>query len=459
MLAGCAVGPDFARPELPFPIPEEFAAAGDVEQRARTDRWWEGLESPELNALVEGVLERNLEVLAATAALAENRFHLVGARAGRFPQVRLDASWRHQGMGQDVATDTTSVSLPAAFEVDFWGRLYRLEESARSSLLAASHNRAVVVQSAVAQTVVSWLNLESLEQRLAINRSSVEAYRQSGELVERRYKRGLTSALAVRQARRALAQAQARTPELLRQAGERQRILSMLAAVYPELNEPEGIDAKPLPRMPPIPPGLPSDLLLRRPDVLAAEARLHALCARIGAARAARFPTISLTGNFGYSSQELDRLFTPENRLYSLAAGLVQPVFLAGELKAAEKAARARYEQGVADWARTVLTAFADVEQALYEHKHLEDRRDRLRAFMEEAVATQEVAQSRYERGLEDYLEVLDAQQARYTAEDSLAQAELAILLNRVTLHRALGGGWGYADVEQGMDIRDHLPF
>ena len=192
-----------------------------------------------------------------------------------------------------------------------------------------------------------------------------------------------------------------------------------------------------------VPQGLPSDLLLRRPDIRAAEANLMALNARVGVAKASRFPQITLTGSFGYSSSELDRLFRSESELWNLALGVVQPLFDAGKLKAGQKAAEARYEQGLAEYAKTILTAFSEVESALLTRKEQLERRDRIMNFLMEARATQKVAESRYERGLVDYLTVLDAQQTRFEAEEKLVLVDLAILSNRVTLHRALGGGWG----------------
>ena len=191
-----------------------------------------------------------------------------------------------------------------------------------------------------------------------------------------------------------------------------------------------------------MPPGLPSDLLLRRADIKAAEANLRALNARVGAGKANRFPRITLTGSFGYSSDELDQLLQHQSKLWNMATGIVQPLFDAGKLKAGQRAAEARYEQGVAEYAKTVLTAFSEVERAFLTRKEQIERRERTLSFLVEARATQRVAESRYRRGLVDYLTVLEAQQTRFKAEENLVLVDLAILTNRVALHRALGGGW-----------------
>jgi multidrug efflux system outer membrane protein len=195
-------------------------------------------------------------------------------------------------------------------------------------------------------------------------------------------------------------------------------------------------------RLATVPAGLPSELLLRRPDIRAAEAKLMALNARVGVSKASRFPRITLTGSFGYSSDELNQLFRSQSELWSLALGIVQPLFDAGKLKAGQMAAEARYEQGVAEYAKTVLTAFSEVERAFLTRKEQIERRERTLSFLVEARATQRVAESRYRRGLVDYLTVLEAQQTRFKAEENLVLVDLAILTNRVALHRALGGGW-----------------
>jgi len=180
---------------------------------------------------------------------------------------------------------------------------------------------------------------------------------------------------------------------------------------------------------------------LRRPDIRAAEAQLKALNAQIGVAKASRFPSIGLTGSYGYASEELSNLFQP-GAAWSLLAGLAQPLFDAGRLKANQRAAEARYAQGIAGYSKTVLNAFKEVENALLTRRKQIERRTDVLSFLVEARATQRVAEARYVRGLVDYLTVLNAQQTRFQAEDQLLLVELTILANRVTLHRALGGGW-----------------
>ncbi|HID31564.1 MAG TPA: efflux transporter outer membrane subunit [Desulfobacterales bacterium] len=456
---GCMkMGVDYHRPELGINIPESFQhASKKVALVWPEDRWWHVFGDSELNNIVEEALRNNLDIKKATARILEVRAQFIQTRAGRFPHVDLQGQVQRQRQTVDVLVptvqgivqqerrktiDSHTLSLPASFELDLWGRLARSQEAARADLLQVEENRRTVTQGVVAETINLYLQMEALERRIQITERSIENYRQSLALVKSRYERGLTSVLELRQARRTLARAEATLPNLRQELGITQQRLAVLLGRYPRTSPPRPQPEDYYKRLSPIPSGLPSDLLLRRPDIRAAEARLRALNARVGEAEAGRFPRITLTGRFGYSSEELDRLLRPQSELWNLALGLVQPLFDAGKLKAGQRAAEARYEQGVAEYARTILNAFSEVERALLTRKEQLERRERVLNFLMEARATQRIAEGRYKRGLVDYLSVLEAQQTRFQAEDNLVQIDLAILTNRVSLHRSLGGGW-----------------
>jgi multidrug efflux system outer membrane protein len=368
------------------------------------------------------------------------------------PEVGLEAQIQRQSQPVGVTagpTGTTritanidSLSIPATFEVDLWGRLARAEEAAREDLLQSAENRQTVAQTVTAEAISLYLQIESLERQIKIVEDSIANYRDSLQVVNRRYERGLVSILDLRQARRTLAQAEARLPALRQDLGTAQQQLAVLAGQYPKTSPAREHPEDYYRQLDPVPPGLPSELLRRRPDIRANEAGLRAQNARVGEALAARFPRISLTGNLGYTSSDLSTLLQPESFLWSWAAGLVQPLFTAGRLAAQQREAEARFQQGAADYAKTVLTAFSEVEQALLTREEQLQRRERLLKFLEEARATQRVAQSRYQRGLVGYLDVLEAQQTRFQAEENVVLVDFAILNNRVSLHRSLGGGW-----------------
>lgn len=451
--SGCMkVGPDYHRPDTGIQIPESYQH-GPVEivTPRPEDRWWHVFGKSELNQLVEEVLRNNLDIKKATGRILEVRSQFVQIRADRFPGLSLEGGGerRHRpiigvipGESFSVETDIYTLSLPASFELDLWGRLARAEEAALADLFQAEENRRTAALTVVAEAISLYLQMEALDRRIQITVQSIESYRRSLALVKSRYEHGLISILDLRQARRTLAQAEASLPLLRQELGIVQQKLAVLLGRYPKTRAPRSQPDDYFKCLAPVPAGLPSELLLRRPEIRAAEAGLRALNARVGVAKATRFPRITLTGSFGYSSEELDRLFRPPSKLWNLAMGITQPLFDAGKLKAGQRAAEARYQQGVAEYAKTVLTAFSEVESALLTRKEQLVRRDRVMSFLMEARATQEVAEHRYERGLMDYLTVLEAQQTRFKAEEDLVLVDLAILSNRVTLHRALGGGW-----------------
>jgi multidrug efflux system outer membrane protein len=453
--AGCLkVGPDYSRPQLDQPIPPGYQHAGGLSgQYQGQDQWWKEFGDERLSALVEEALRRNLDIKQAAARVLEYRALFVEAKAPQYPSLGLEGKGAKSQssitnpdlpaiLQQSRRTEQYNLAASASYEVDFWGRLARLEEAARADLLNVEENQRTVLHTIAAGVVSSYLTIEALERRLMVLDKSLEAYRNNLDLVEIRYRRGLVSILDYQSARRALAQAKAELPQLKLELGKEQQKLSVLLGRYPETSPARTLAEDYFPNLSPVPAGLPSELLLRRPDLQAAEAKLKSLNARVGAAKAARFPTIKLTGSFGYSSIEMDKLFDSYSELWTLAGGLSAPIFRGGELLARQKAAEARYEQGLADYAKTVLEAFKEVEGALLSRQELMQRRGLVQEALVEARATQDTAESRYQRGLTDYLRVLEAMQTRYKLEDTLVLVELAILTNRVTLHRALGGGW-----------------
>ena len=455
ILAGCMkLGPDYQKPDIGIQVPADYQyTPTELVMPEPDDQWWRVFNDPELNQLVEEVLKNNLDLKRATAAVLEVRAQLVETRAERFPQVGLDAQGQRQQRpkqtsvpGQAFSADreitTYDLALPASFEIDLWGRLARAEEAARANLLQAEENRRTVAQTVVAETVTLYLQMESFERAIDIDKKLIGSFRRSLNLVESRYKRGLTSVLDVRQARRVLAGAEATLPSLRQDLGTKQQALAVLLGRYPETRPPRLQPEDYYKRLDPVPPGLPSELLLRRPDIRAAEDRLVLLNALVGVAKASRFPRIVLTGSYGYTSEDLDRLFKPENELWSIAAGIAQPLFDAGKLQAAQRAAEARYQQGVAEYAKTVLTAFAEVEGAFLTREEQLKRREYVVTFLHEAREAQRLAESRYEKGLTDFLTVLDTQRTRFGAERDLLEVDFTLLNNRVNLHRALGGGW-----------------
>ena len=455
LLTGCLdIGPPYERPAV-VPVPPAYEqAATRGEPVPFDDRWWRIFDDPDLNRVMAVVLTHNWDIQRTAERILELRALAGQARASRFPQIDLDWENRKEvrrrpasgpsGDGDDRDTRSNyTLALPLSFEVDLWGRLARAEEAARAEILSAEANRRAVAQTVAAEALALYFEIESIERNLAISKRLIDNFKRNLQLVRRRYERGLASALDLRQARRILAESEAAIPLLRRDLGARQHRLAILMGRYPSAAPAREHPGDYGVRLPEVPPGLPSDLLRRRPDIQAVEARLVALNARIAEALASRFPRIVLTGRFGYQSSHLDQLLRTESELWSLANGITQPIFDAGRLKEGQAAAEARYRQGVADYARTVLTAFAEVEDALLARREQVARRELVGGFLEEARQTQLLAEKRYTRGLTRYLEVLDAQRTRFLAERDLVEADLALYINRINLWLALGGQWG----------------
>ena len=451
-LSGCLkMGPDFQTPDTGIHIPDAYQHVPEEQGTPLKTQWWHVFNNPDLNHTVDEVLKNNLDIQKAYAVILEIQSRFIQTRANRFPMLSLDGQFRKEKRpifgilptgSFTTRTETYTLSLPASFELDLWGRLARSEEAALAELLQAEENRWTVVQIIVAETITLHLQKVSLERRIQITEESIKNYQDSFALVERRYERGLSSILDLKQASRTLAQAETELPSLRQELGITQQKMAVLMGQYPETSPPRIQPEDYFKPLEPVPPGLPSELLMNRPDIRAAEAGLRALNARIGEAKASRFPKITLTGTFGYASEELNRLFKPESELWSVASGLSQPLFDAGKLKAGQKAAEAGYQQGFSEYAKTLLTAFSEVETALLTRKEQMIRRNRVLNFLNEARAVQDVAETRYNRGLTDYLTVLESQRTRFQAEKDLVMVDLAILTNRVSLHRALGMGW-----------------
>lgn len=458
-LYGCInLGPDYQRPDLGIQVPESYEFEPAEKQPLEiADRWWEIFDDKELDQLVEDALKYNWDIKQAAARILEVRARYVQVRSNRFPAVDVGGlkDRRQVNGGQlrdNFIVDTYDLSAAASFELDLWSRLKKSSQAAWEDILREEESRRTVAQAVVAETISLYLNMEAVERRLQIAAQSIRAFRQSLQFVEIRYRRGLTSVLDVRQASRVLAGAETIVPQFEQDLGIIQQQLSILVGRYPETRAPRRQPEDYFMRLAPVPPGLPSDLLMRRPDIRAAEAQLRSLNDLVGVAKAARLPRITLTGEYGWTSDDLNKLLRTENIIWNLTAGIVQPVFDAGRLKAGQRAAEARYEQGVAEYVKAVLDAFGEVERALLTRELQLDRREREITFLTEARATQRVAQNRYVKGLVNYLDVLNAQITRFQAEDSLVLVDLTILRNRVALYRALGGSWAEPEA---LKVRD----
>ncbi len=455
--AGCTMmGPDYARPSIA--LPERFAEAGTgpVEAAVAAGEpviqadWWILYRDAALDELVDAALTHNSDIRLAIAQLDEAEAVLREAWAVLTPQVDLGAAGSRSRVTELGATPVPAgvpltrndfrATLSSAFEIDFWGRLRRGAEAVEAQLLATRYAHDVVAIGVAATTAQAWFALRALDAQVAVTRESLRVRSESLDLVRARARGGLVSDLDVYQAEGARADAEVQLNELQRQRAAVERQLGTLAG-RPGATFAEGdLLAMPVPPSPP--PGLPSSLLDRRPDVRQAEALLQAANARIGVARAAMMPTISLTGALGGQSADLSDLLRSGARVWSLGFGLTLPIFDAGRLQARTEQAEARERQALAAYQKSLESAFRDVGDALTNTERAAAAERALQVRLDAARSSTRLARSRYESGYSGYLELLDALRTQNDAELAMIRNRQARLAYSVDLMKALGGGW-----------------
>jgi outer membrane protein, multidrug efflux system len=446
-VAGCAVGPNYERPEVVVPEGWRDSTLALRDSSYANLPWWEVYADTTLQGLIRIALRENQDVRVALARVNEARALLGIQRLEFLPQIDIFASGERFKLPDSLTGQPQSernafqVGGSLAWEIDLWGRIRRLNESAKASLLATEQGRRGVILTIVSEVARVYLELRDLDQELDIAERQREIRRQSLQLARARFEGGLTSELDVRQGEGALANAEGTVFRLLRERQQKENELSILLGRAPgDVPRGEPLSAQEFPDV--IPAGLPSELLQRRPDVQQAEQELRAANAQIGAAIAALFPTISLTGSGGTASRDIDNLFSAGTGFWNLALNLFQPLINRGRNLKQVQVERARTEAAVAFYERTVLTAFREVEDGLVGVQRLREEADAAGRAAEAARQSVGLASLRYEGGVDNYLNLLDAQRELLTAE--LQESQL-LRLQRVAvvqLYKALGGGW-----------------
>jgi multidrug efflux system outer membrane protein len=443
LVVGCAVGPNYKRP--PVVTPDRFygeQAAGEARSSGDLP-WWDVFQDPVLKGLVEEALKNGFDARLAVARVEEARALYGVARSQRFPSVDYQAGWLRtrpdQFLNPSGATLTEwTAEVGAKWEIDLWGRVRRLNESARARYLATEEARRGVLLSLLSDVATAYFELCELDAELEIAQRTTMAFRDTYNLFSRRLEGGAASALETSRAEASLGQVAAQIPEIERAIVARENQINLLLGRNPQPIA-RGGSSMPLP--PETPPGLPSTLLERRPDVRQAEQLLVGANADIGVAKAAFFPTLSLTGLFGNVSPELGDLFS-NGKTWSVGAGVLGPLFHGGAIKRNYEAVKARWEQAEIEYEATVTQSLAETSTALIARtKLVETESQRARAVQAYREAVR-LANLRYGSGLSAYFEVLEAQQQLFPAEIGLAQTRRDQLIAVVNLYKALGGGW-----------------
>jgi len=440
-LAGCMVGPDYRRPDLQVPGTYAEAEGKGAPLGTVPAQWWMLYGDPLLDDLVKAGLERNADVRLAAARVEEAEAALREARATLFFPLVQGQAGASRGRTIQLGTQNTfTLGLSTSFEIDLWGRLRRAERATRDALLASRYGEDTVALTLAATIARTYFAALSLDSQLAASDESLRAAQDSLDLAQKRLNGGVGSALDVYQAGSLRSSTAAQSKEIARQRAAITHQLGLLTGRLDIVVPAKDLATLPIPALPPA--GLPSTLLERRPDVRQAEAALMGATERIGVARAAQFPTLTLSGSFGVQSSDIDRLFSTGSRVWSAGAGLLGPVIDAGRYAARTDQAVAQAHQAEAAYQRAVETAFRDVSDALSNVRYAADSETDLATRVDEARSALRLAQLRYQRGYSAYLEVLDA-------ERTLNDAQLAFLRNRqaylsftVDLMNALGGGW-----------------
>jgi outer membrane protein, multidrug efflux system len=447
-VAGCTLGPSYRRPAVPAP---EMWRDGpsDADTASLADlSWWQLFQDEELRTLAQAALEANKDLRIAVTRVDQARAQLGVTRAAQFPRIDAGASATTnrfsdtvQPRNQGGVTDLFSTTVDLTFEIDIWGRLRRASEAARAELLASQEARHAVVMTLVSDVATAYLQLRQLDLELETTRRNVASRQGSLQLVRDRFEAGLISALDLRQAEAELASTAAQIPDLERQITQTENQLSILLG-----RNPGGISrGRPLTGQtfpPTVPAGLPSALLERRPDIRQAEESLVAANARIGVAKAAFFPQISLTGFFGVESVALSDLFTGPSRIWQFGPTVTLPIFNAGRNRANLELTEAQQREALIRYEQATQQAFREVEDALIGHRKAREALTEQDAAVRASREALSIAEFRYSSGLTSYLDVLDAQRTLLAAEVAESRTLLAQLVAVVQLYRALGGGW-----------------
>jgi multidrug efflux system outer membrane protein len=450
MVAGCTVGPRYKRPSVDAPtvyrgVEPKNAANPDPASLAG-QKWWEVFQDPQLQQLIQTALARNYDVRIAAARVLQAQAQLGITRSNQFPQVNAGASASAvRTSAQSVLparnTDLEQVSLSAAWDLDFWGRLRRATEASRANLLAAQWARQQVISVLVSNVASAYFQLRELDLELEISQQTLASRRDSLKLTQLLADHGATSLLDVRQAEQLVYTAAAQVPDLQRRIQQQENLISTLLGNNPG-EVPRGLRLTEQPHMPQVPAGLPSALLERRPDILQAEQQLVAFNARIGVARAAYFPQIILTGNGGFQSSALTSLFSGPSAFFSIGPAITQPIFNAGRIRSGVRLAEAEQQEALLTYRQTIQQAFRDVSDSLVAYGKNQEFRKQQELLTQAAQDAARLSGIRYKGGVASYLEVLTNDTNYFSAQLNLAQAQFNELNSLVQLYRSLGGGW-----------------
>ena len=450
VLGACSLIPAFERPAAPVPASFPLTAAAADAAQADAIVWRDYFADARLRELIALALDNNRDLRVAVLNIERSRAQYGIQRAALFPSITAGGGQNAQRVpgdlnasGEPVVSRQYSANLGfASYELDFFGRVRSLEEQALQTYLGTEQARRSAQISLIAEVANTWLRRAADQERLALARRTLETRQKSLDLTQRSFDAGAVSALDLHQAETLLQTARADAARTVALVAQDENALALLVGTgVPAERLSDGLDQA-VASVAELPAGVPSEVLSRRPDVVQAEYALRAANASIGAARAAFFPSISLTANVGTASASLDGLFASGSRAWSFMPQIRLPIFEAGRLQASLDVAEIQRDINVAQYEKAIQSAFREVADALAERATLAEQLDAQRKLVDAATKSFELSEARYKAGVDSYLGLLEAQRSLYGAEQALIAARLSDASNRVTLYKVLGGGW-----------------
>ncbi len=446
-LAGCATTSEMLEPNVDVPAAYRADVSGAT--APLTSEWWRTFDSTELITLIDQALRESPDLAIAMERVRQAEALVRIAGASLFPQLDLGVSSTRRKVDNDnaasVTTEGTTATLSASYEVDVWGRNASDRRAAEASLDASRFDRESVRLTTLSGVANAYFQVLSLRGRLQVARDNLAIAERVLDIVNIRARNGVVSQLDVARQNNAVLSQRAAIPPLELQERQSLAALAILTGRTPQSFDVAGMSVNGL-AVPVVAPGLPADLLIRRPDLATAEAQLAAANADLAAARAALLPSLQLTTSAGLSNTALMSLANPSSTIYNLGASVLQPIFNGGRLRGQVDLAGSRERELVESYRRAILAALADVEDALVATSRTGEQQTLQAQARDEASRALRLAEVRYREGADDLLSVLDAQRTLFSAEDQLAQTQLARLQASVSLYQALGGGWEMPD-------------
>jgi outer membrane protein, multidrug efflux system len=451
VVTGCAIGKDYKRPEID--TPEKFSIEEKSAKGLIDAAWWEEFKDPDLNKLIDTALKQNLDVRIAVARVEEYAGRYQATRSEIFPQVGAGATGARQKitdngitnlMGMSSTYNTWQVAANANWELDIWGKLRRANEAARADILSQEYSKRAVLLSLVTAVAQGYVNLLSLDLQLVISKQTADSRKGTLQIFNDRYAGGVVSEVELSQVISEYQLALAKIPQIEKAISQQENALCLLLGRNPgHIERKTALDKFGAPG---IPSGLPSDLLERRPDIMQAEQTLISANAKIGVAKAQYFPSISLTGALGSASTDLSDLFKGPSQVWNFTVPITMPIFTAGAIRGQVKAAKAIREEALANYLKTIQTAFADVDDALVGYRKILEQAEAQEKQVAALRNYRDLAFLRYENGYSDYLDVLDADSRLFDTELSYVQTRSNQVNALVNIYKAMGGGWQMAE-------------